>query len=334
MAWLYTGILALRNFAFNKGALPSKSYSLPVIAIGNLSTGGTGKTPFTEWLLRSFPRKSKVVISRGYGRKTKGYLRVKPDGDARQYGDEPLQIAQKFKATAVWVSEKRSIGLDKALHTQPSLNLAVLDDAFQHRYVKAGFYVLLSTFQQPFYKDFVLPQGNLRESRKGAKRARAIVISKCPPTISLKERQQIKTNVARYSQAPVYFSYLHYGSIKNEAGKLLKAKNVRVITGIASPAPLLNYLSKTISLTITKHYSYKDHHNFTNAEVALFEKELSQNNQAFVTTEKDAVRLREKLSAKAKKNLYTLPIQLAFLGEDQTELLVQLKAFIKGTSSF
>lgn len=334
LAWLYSNILALRNRAFDKGLLRVKSYSLPVLAIGNLSTGGTGKTPFTEWILGQFPSKSKAVISRGYGRKTKGCLRVKPEGDVRLYGDEPLQIAQKFKTTAVWVAEKRSIGLDAALQSTPDIELVVLDDAFQHRYVRAGFYILLSTYQQPFYNDFVLPQGNLRESRKGAKRAQAIVISKCPPDLNIKEREIIKAKLAHYSHAPVYFSYLHYGSINNDAGKRLKAKKVCLITGIANPAPLLNYLTKILKLNITKHYAYRDHHAFTIAEIALFEKELSQGNTPFVTTEKDVVRLREKLSAKAKKNLYTLPIQLAFLGENQSELLNQIKAFIKGARSF
>jgi tetraacyldisaccharide 4'-kinase len=325
---LYQGIMACRNWAFNSGLLRQKTFTKPVLAIGNLSTGGTGKTPMTEFLLSHFKNSNPGVISRGYGRKSKGCLPVKPDGQASQYGDEPLQIAQNFKEASVWVSEKRALGIEQALHQQTNLNWLILDDAFQHRYVKAGFYILLSTYQKPFYKDWVLPAGNLRESRRGAKRAHAVIITKCPSELSAQSKNRITQRVRRYSNAPIYFSFLKYEPPTSPAYKVLsKGKPVLLLSGIANPAPLVQQVKNNYLLQ--KHLSYPDHYRFKPEDIVHLQQLLKENNWALVTTQKDWVRLASLLPAALRKRTFIIKVNMAFSPPQEKTLLMQLQSFIK-----
>ncbi len=208
-AIVYDLVTHARNWAFDKGFLEQRSFSTPIIAIGNLSTGGTGKTPMTEYLIRQFEGRI-AVLSRGYGRKTSGFKMVEVDSAPSEVGDEPLQIKRKFgaKITSA-VCEKRVDGVERLIgDNQPDLIL--LDDAYQHRYVKADHYVLLTAFGDPYYNDFVLPAGNLRESRQGANRAHSIVVTKCPPDISQADMAKIKQKIKPLPHQQVYFSTIAY----------------------------------------------------------------------------------------------------------------------------
>jgi len=262
---VYYCVVWVRNFCFD---------------IGNLSTGGTGKTPMTEYMIRLLKdRTSLGVLSRGYGRKTKGYIEVDALHTATEVGDEPLQYATKFKGVRVAVCEDRKIGITQLRFDKPKPELILLDDAFQHRKVSAGFNIVLTSYKELFYKDYVLPVGNLRDIRKQAKRAEAIVVTKCPSTISEREKQEIRTKILRYSNSPVYFTTIDYDQTAR-------------------------HKQEDVAITALKG----DHYNFTPSDIAYLEK-----CSCILTTEKDYMRLKSILT---HDNLYYLPITVRFLGDD------------------
>lgn len=304
---LYDGITGMRNWAFDKEFLKQQVFEIPVIAVGNLSTGGTGKTPMIEYLIRQFTDKRVAVLSRGYGRNTKGYLEVKSDHKAIEVGDEPLQIKIKFKNVIVAVCENRVDGINKLLESY-NIDVVLLDDAFQHRYVKASQYILLSSFDKPFYDDYLLPAGDLRESRSGVNRAQHIIITKCPVDLDQKQMRQIVEKIKPKEAQRVYFSAINYSKYAvNCEGNVdlehLKGKLVNVITGIAKPDYFIKFLQTFVSIN---HFKYPDHHNFTKEDISKFESD-----QIILTTEKDYVRLKES----GLNNLYYVPIDITFLGD-------------------
>lgn len=285
LAWIYDAITRLRNWLFDVCILPSREYTTSTICIGNLTVGGTGKTPHTEWLVRHFleQRKHIAVLSRGYGRKSKGFRWVTLESDALETGDEPLQIRRKFKSNNIVcaVSEDRCRGIEKILSKYPKTEVILLDDAFQHRYVKAHYYILLTDFQQLYTHDYVLPAGRLRENKKGAQRAQTIIVTKCPSELSQKQRQQISASLNLQPEQNLFFTTISYGEILIEKEALL-------ITGIAKPLPLLNYLSE-IGVQ-AEHLHFPDHHNFSLKDKQLI-LERAQYHRSILTTEKDAMRL-------------------------------------------
>lgn len=305
----YDGITSLRNYAFDKGILKQKEYEVPIIAVGNLSTGGTGKTPMIEFFIKHFTGKKIGVLSRGYGRTTSGYLEISENDSPEKAGDEPLQIKRKFKDLIVSaVCEKRVEGIERLLK-EHRLEVILLDDAFQHRYVKAHHYVLLTRYDLLYVDDHVLPAGNLRESSKGARRAQTIIVTKCPPDISNHEIQLIKTKLNLIPNQQLCFSYITYSkTLQGQDHGLsineLKGKQVTVVTGIANPKPLLKYLKNFLTL---EHLQYSDHHHFSLQEV-----EIIRNKKIVITTEKDFMRLKKY----ALKNLYYLTIQTEFVGKE------------------
>lgn len=304
---LYNVITGLRNLAFNIGVLPQKSYEIPVIAVGNLSTGGTGKTPMIEYLVAQNQEKRIAILSRGYGRATSGFIELTNMHTAGEVGDEPLQFKKKFGAEViVAVCEQRVAGIDNLLASH-KLDLILLDDAYQHRYVKASEYVLLSSYDKPYFRDFLLPMGNLREARRGAKRAKHIVITKCPPHLSIDERHKLCKKINPLPFQKVYFSTIaytltalnNYTSLSLES---LKGRTVTVVTGIAKPQPFIDFLSNYM---IVHHLKFKDHHHFTQTELDdLSSKEL------IITTEKDFMRLNHT----RWNHVYYVPIATQFLG--------------------
>jgi tetraacyldisaccharide 4'-kinase len=306
---LYDGITSLRNYAFDRGILEQKEYGIPIIAVGNLSTGGTGKTPMIEFLIRHFTGKKIGVLSRGYGRTTSGYIELSENDSPERVGDEPLQVKRKFKDSIVSaVCEKRVDGIERLLK-EHHLEVILLDDAFQHRYVKASHYVLLTSYDMLYVDDYVLPAGNLRESRKGARRAQTIIITKCPASISNIEMNEVKAQLKLQPGQQIYFSYIAYaGALQGMDHKIpldeLKGKEVTVVTGIAKPKPFLKYLKGFIKI---EHLHYSDHHNFTLEEV-----ETIRNKKIVITTEKDFMRLKKY----QLRNLYYLPIQTEFVGKE------------------
>ncbi len=314
-AVLYQIITAFRNFLFDVNIFKSTSFSMPVIVVGNLSVGGTGKTPQIEYLVRLLKNDFKTgVVSRGYGRKTSGFILLNNKHTAKDVGDEPLQYFKKFKDIVVAVDENRVEGIAK-LVKQKSPEVILLDDAFQHRKVKGSFYILLTKYNDLFINDYLLPTGNLRESRVGAKRAHAIVVTKCPESLSEINIKRIKAQLSKYKK-PVYFSTIKYADkISGEYNytiETLQTKHVLLVTGIANPNPLLNFLSEN-KITFT-HLKYSDHHDFTSKNVDEIEsvfKSISSKEKLILTTEKDFVRLENKL-----ENVSFLAIETCFLNDD------------------
>jgi len=306
---LYDGITSLRNYAFDKGILEQHEFDIPIIAVGNLSTGGTGKTPMIEYLIGRNKGFKIGVLSRGYGRKTSGYIELDVNDTVEKVGDEPLQIKLKFKGLIVSaVCEKRVDGIDNLLKNH-DLDLILLDDAYQHRHVKASHYVLLTSYGKLYKDDYLLPAGNLRESRSGANRAQTVVVTKCPLSISVEETLEIEKKLDLLPFQNLYFSYIAYDDFiyGNDVIKNLndfKGLEVTVVTGIANPAPFIEYLKKFITVD---HLKYNDHHNFTNEEV-----EVIRSKEIVITTEKDYARLRNFELG----NVMYLPIQTKFIGKE------------------
>ena len=318
---LYGSVTKVRNMLFDNGNITSKAYKTPVIVIGNLSTGGTGKTPHTEYLVKLLsPLKSIAVLSRGYGRKSKGFLLSDEASTAIEIGDEPKQIKRKFPHVPVAVCEKRVIGIDQLLSTIVGLETILLDDAYQHRYVKPGLAILISSFHDLFYKDYILPAGNLRESRNGAERADIVIVSKCPFSLNEKETKSIESKIRRYSKAPVFFTRFNYQNIVAPNGEEYKIEvlnsSIVLCTGIANPKPLVDFLAQN-NIEIKSHLHYGDHHNFTEDDYSTIAKEAEYNNCPILFTEKDFVRIPsenlKQLTSKSK--VYYIPIEVVFINE-------------------
>ena len=314
-AILYAIITSTRNFLFDVGLFKSTSFDKAVIAVGNLSVGGTGKTPQIEYLIRLLKQHQLAVLSRGYGRETKGFLLADNSKKATDIGDEPLQFYKKFKNITVAVDEDRVHGIEQLNNSE----VVLLDDAFQHRKVKAGLYVLLTKYSELFSNDFLLPTGNLRERRVGVKRANAVVVTKCPRTISIEDQNEIEELIKRYFNGPVFFSTIKYAdvllNVNAEEIKTSEIKNYEVllVTGIANPTPLLDYLT-TLSCTYT-HIKFSDHHQFTENEIKDLQQQFStlkSDNKIILTTEKDFVRLSDTLD-----NVYYLAIETSFINRQQ-----------------
>lgn len=303
---LYGGITALRNLLYDKGVLKSKAYNLPIICVGNLSTGGTGKSPMIELLVSFLKDNNKVaVLSRGYKRKTSGFREVLLKSSVEEVGDEPLQFKQKFPEITVAVCEDRQTGIKKL---QETAEVILLDDAFQHRKVKASLNILLTSFDKLYTKDCMLPAGNLREPKFGAKRAQIIVVTKCPEDIDASKMELIKRELEPRPYQEVYFSKIGYSSqIKNETESkplmYLKDKKFLLITGIANPKPLVNFLNNEGLYFETK--SFPDHHNFSASEMDQLAKD-----KLILTTEKDFMRLQTLVN---KTEIYFLPIKTVIL---------------------
>jgi len=304
----YDGVTRVRNYLFDKQIFESRSYDFPVVGIGNLSVGGTGKTPMTEYVLNLLRNKfTLATLSRGYGRTTSGYRDVTSDSKAVEVGDEPLQFAMKFPKVHVAVCERRLAGIEQLRLKKPKPEVIILDDVFQHRKVKPGFLIMLTAFNDLFYEDLVLPAGNLRESRAGAERAHAIIVTKCPADLSLETQKSIAEKIGAYAEAKVFFSTIAYGELHDGKQKIdwsqLTDQKISVVTGIAKPEPFLAYL--TAKGLHYDHIAYGDHHNFSERELAALDKK-----ECIITTEKDYMRLKGKLK---KAHLYYLPIAFQFL---------------------
>lgn len=318
---IYYGITWLRNKLFDLGLMTSKSYNSPIICIGNISAGGTGKTPMVEYLIRLLKNDYKLAtLSRGYGRKTKGYLLANGTSTAETLGDEPFQFYNKFKELIkVAVDENRQKGISNLLDLKPQPDLIILDDAFQHRKVVAKLNILLTTHSNLYCNDFVLPTGNLREPKQGANRAQIIVVTKCPSDLTIEEKKIIETKLKPKINQKVFFSSISYS--KEVLGKqghiaLRDLSSFTLVTGIANAKPLVRFLQNE-GLSFN-HLEYNDHHNFSNKEVeAISKKEL------IITTEKDYVRLvAEKQLA---NNLYYLPITIKIDNKKGFDELVRSK---------
>ena len=309
-ALFYGWITSIRNLLFDYGILKSYSFTVPIIAVGNLSVGGTGKTPQIEYLIRLLSNKYKVAtLSRGYKRKSKGYLLADQNSTPETLGDEPFQFFKKFANIQVAVDANRKNGIENLLNLNQKPQLILLDDAFQHRKVKAGFYILLTTYSDLYSKDFVLPAGNLRENKIGAHRANLIIVTKCPKEISKLEQLAITKSLKITATQQVFFSIIDYDDkIYSEANELLVSQIINqpklLVAGIAKPEPFFNYLKKDSDTVLT----FPDHHHFSEKDIQNCSNKAKNNR--IITTEKDYVRL---VGQFPKEQLYYLPIKSSFV---------------------
>ena len=304
LSLIYHTITTIRNWCFDAGYFSTYIPPVKTICVGNLSVGGTGKSPMIEYLIRSYMATHHIaVLSRGYKRKTKGGIEVLPNMNAEDVGDEPLQFKRKFTNIKVFVDANRREGIQAILSKYPEINLILLDDAYQHRQVKAQHYILLTTYQNPYFKDFILPVGWLRESRGGAKRAEVIIITKCPETITESQKNEYKRRIKPRSNQQVLFSKIKYSDKIFSNQKQLNLSNFDdfyLITGIANPKPMLEFLKKQDKTF--EHLAYPDHHNFSPVELS----KINALEKPILTTEKDFMRL----SGKINQELYYLPIEV------------------------
>lgn len=319
---LYGLIIGMRNYCYDKGWFKSKAYDTPVICVGNLSVGGTGKSPMIEFIIETLQDDYKVAtLSRGYKRKTRGYLEVSATSTVEEVGDEPLQFKQNYPEVTVAVCEDRQTGIEKL---KLKSEVILLDDAFQHRKVKASTNILLTTFDNLFIEDFMLPSGNLREPRSGFQRADILIVTKCPDRVSYASLQKIELRLPILDHQKLYFSRIGYDSkIHGVSESLpleyLQDKKFTLVTGIANPRPLTDFLtSKGFSF---EHKKFGDHHHFSTSEIAMLkQKEL------IITTQKDFMRLQEPLG---KFAIYYVSIRTEILKEQGQFLREAIKEKVK-----
>ena len=309
---IYDLITRTRNYLYNIGHKSSFRFDVPVISIGNLNAGGSGKTPMTEYIIRRLSTNYNLAtLSRGYKRRRKGFRIANSNDNATTIGDEPYQMFLKFgNNVVVSVGEDRAYAIPNILQDHEDLDAIILDDAFQHRTVNPSFSILLTEYSRPFTRDYVLPAGNLRESRRGASRADVIVVTKCPSNEL--NTDSLTNDIRKYAgDKPVFFTTLKYrdlipfGDLSSPSGKII------LVTGIANPNPLFDHLKRHFE--ILKHFRYADHHSFTASDVNEIHYEVQQISDAcVVTTEKDMVRLRS-MPTVSKHPWFYIPIEVEFL---------------------
>ncbi len=320
---IYYAVTSLRNKLYDWGIKKSMSYDFPIICVGNLSVGGTGKTPMVEYLILLLKNDYRVAtLSRGYKRKTKGFQLANKASTVNTLGDEPFQFFDKFKNDLiVAVDTDRNNGIINLKKLANPPEVILLDDAFQHRKVKAGFNILLTTYNNLYVDDVVLPTGNLREPKNGAKRANIIVVTKCPKDISESEKSQIIKKLDSENYQHVFFSFIEYSeevvSLERRI-KLIDLKDFTLVTGIANANMLVQFLKdKRLKFN---HLNFEDHHDFTDTEI----KEL-ETNPLIITTEKDFMRLKHFKSLESK--LFYLPIVIGL--DDEPKFNKSIKDFVK-----
>lgn len=316
----YSWITATRNLLFDAGILKSLEPPLPTICIGNITVGGTGKTPHTEYLAKLLKDRYRIaVISRGYGRKSKGFVLADEHTTVRDIGDEPYQIKNRFKEITVAVCEKRAKGIEKVTACTNGIEAVLLDDAFQHRYVKAGMNILLIDSGRPVWQDCILPFGRLRESAKGIRRADIVIITKCNALTS-EQKEWCRNYIKGIKDIPVFFSCIRYGEpyplFGKEKREISPGTDVLLVTGIADPSQLENEVKRRGARTTTMRFP--DHHNFTATDMRHIEErydKIKSGSRMIVTTEKDATRILQHphLPQTVKENIHALPIEIGIM---------------------
>lgn len=311
---LYGLITGFRNFLYDRNILKSYVAPVPVIAVGNLSVGGTGKSPQIEYLIRLLSDTHNIAtLSRGYKRQSKGFVLADENTKVEELGDEPFQFFSKFKNIKVAVDANRVNGIKQLLSLENPPEVILLDDAYQHRKVNADFYILLTAYGDLYTDDFILPVGNLRESNNGAKRAKAIIVTKCPSNLSDNEKEIIKSKLVLNHNQKLFFTTIGYDEfVYSNSSKLnvneIKDKEKVLLAGIAKPEPFFNFVKNEKDILL----KYPDHHNFSAAEIE--EIKAKADSSLIITTEKDYVRIKDKLDT---HQLFYLPIRTQFLTEEK-----------------
>ena len=341
LSWIYGSIVRFRNWLFDIGLMKSQAFSIPVISVGNITVGGSGKTPHVEYLIRLLHDRAKIaVLSRGYKRKSHGYVLADENTEMSEIGDEPFQMHRKFPDIYVAVDAKRKRGIENLQHNEKTkdVDVVLLDDAFQHRYVKPGINILLVDYHRLIIYDKMLPAGRLREPLKGKSRADIVIITKCPKDLKPMEFRVLTKAMDLYPFQKLYFTCIDYeapkGVFTDKTLSELHDYNVLLLTGIASPKQMEHDLKPTVKQMVS--LSFGDHHRFKG-------KDAERINQAFealpepriiITTEKDAVRLRETdgLSQRAKENMYELPIKVSFMLEREDNFNDKIISYVHKNS--
>lgn len=336
---VYHAVTAVRNWFYDWGIFKSTRFRTPIIGVGNLSVGGSGKSPMVMYLAKLLTNRYRTgVLSRGYGRKSKGYVVVNYDSDFTQVGDEAMQLFHRFKnRVVIAVCESRVFGAKKLI-SDMELDTLILDDSYQHRAIKAGFNILLTDFYTPYFKDFILPAGDLRESRGGASRADIIVVTKCPPDLEESKKKEYLVKIKPKSHQKVFFSSIRYDENLHSMQAMMPLEQIAdyqvlLITGIANPKPFLQKISQYTNRV--KHLKYRDHYEFRTDDISRISKEYQQlgEKKIIITTEKDFTRLRgfEYFSEK----LFYLPINLEIdRKEEFNEIIEQYVTKNQGNHKF
>jgi tetraacyldisaccharide 4'-kinase len=342
LSCLYGAAVTLRNKFFNVGILRSVEFDFPVISVGNITVGGTGKTPHVEYLINLLHGVFSVAfLSRGYKRKTKGFILADPTSTPDDIGDEPFQVKNKFSGLMVAVDEKRVHGIKMLKGENPALQCVILDDAFQHRYVKPGLSILLIDYYRPMSKDWVLPAGNLRENPAEIRRANMVIVTKVPHTIKPIELRLWIKDLKLFPDQFLYFTSFQYSDLlpvynsKQNSISLAELEERRpgvlLLTGIANPTPLYERLISCCSYI--EHIIFPDHYEYTGDDIIEIEKwfnSLKGDTNIIITTEKDAVKLRNlvPVASKLMNQFYFLPVEVIFLGNKQEEFDRNIKEYV------
>jgi tetraacyldisaccharide 4'-kinase len=342
LSFLYGIITSFRNFLFDIQLLPSTEFSIPVICVGNISVGGTGKTPHVEYILELLKRDYKIaILSRGYKRISNGFQIATSDSTVFDVGDEPRQLKQKYPLITVAVDGNRKRGISKLLEIEKDLDLIVLDDGFQHRWIKPGFSIVLVDYNHMITEDYFLPGGRLRESCSGTKRAHMIILTKCPDSLKPIERRIAIKDLSPIPGQNVYFTHFTYGNlipVFPDTAKEITTVEINklhpgflLVTGIANPRMLKRYL-KNISENI-QEMKYPDHYAFSQkdvTEICRRFKAMEGDLNFIVTTEKDAMRLQffPQIEQDVKSRLYYIPVQVKFLDDEEAQFNKHIQAYV------
>ena len=344
LSWIYGTITTVRNWLFDIGVFKSEQYPIPVIGVGNITVGGTGKTPHVEYLIRLLSKRYKVaVLSRGYKRKSRGYLLATQETSMQDIGDEPWQVKQKFPEIYVAVDSNRRNGIQRLMNDEATCDVQVilLDDAFQHRYVKPGLNMLLIDYHRMITDDRLLPAGRMRESAKGRNRAQVVITTKCPNDITPMDFRVVQSALNLRPYQKLFFSTFEYGELKGLYNKKTRPlssieaeEHVMLLTGIASPEQMLMDLRR-----YTRHItpvSFRDHHFFNKEDIQRIADEFKKLSppRLIITTEKDATRLHScpSMPEMLKQSLYILPIQVAIMRNEQDKFNQEILGYVRKDS--
>ena len=311
---VYLSIVSIRNILFDWKIFKSTTYDIPIICVGNISVGGTGKTPHIEYLINLLSGYKLTILSRGYGRESKEKKLVSLESNYLDVGDEPLQIKQKFPHTNVIVSKNRRKGIEEILKKHPDTDVVLMDDGFQHRWVNTGLNIILNNYSRPIYSDYLMPIGRLREPKSSIKRANIIITTKCP-NINEEERNYISTKLNICKKQKIYFSSIRYGKCReifsNKIIDNIKGYNILLVSSIANAEELKKFLRRNQNLVT--HLEFPDHHKYTNSDIEnILVKFNSYNSDKniILTTEKDKVKLVNFKDDLKGNHIYFLPIEI------------------------
>jgi tetraacyldisaccharide 4'-kinase len=334
-ALLYGVIVIIRNKLYDKGYLKSANFNFPLICVGNLAVGGTGKSPMVEYIVRLLHNNVKIAtLSRGYKRKTKGYVLANERTTALEIGDEPMQFHVKFPDVAVAVGEERLDAVPQLLHDKPDLQVIVLDDAFQHRAVKAGLNIVLTEYSNIFSYDIFLPTGDLRDARSSYRRADIIVVTKCPADLSIEKKRKTIREIVPLPHQKIFFTCIEYGTpyhiISRQERNITTKDEILLVCGIANPQPLKDFIFNHAETYYQQDYS--DHHIFTIDDLKEIKRKyerIDASSKFILTTEKDSMRFFKFNSEIADLPLYVLPIRHKFLFNEGRHFDEMVISFIR-----